>query len=381
MKRKITKLVALIIGVLMLTALLPTMAFAADNPSPNVLNGVNWGIDGDTGMYIIYSDSEFYAPLDDFDFRWSQRVIVDNGGGSFVVELVVRSGAGLDSNINYYMIDGERYYFDHNSGVTIVMGAMIAFDSYTLISGNNSTYDPISGELRWYPSTGTDTLEYQIQMVDSALDQGFFPINVERASYVMFGAADPGAYGGKTVGVAGLFDSPLVQMTTVNTPDPADYTALDAALQAAADLDEEDYTAESWAVLAAAVEAAEAITRDLTSLDQVIIDEATTAILTAIDDLVENPSGPIFITGVSGAKFISIVETAKNSRVWLLTFEVTIEYSDGSIAVERYVIELKGNNANQDGEFIFGTDHDLAGYTLTYDIKGNGSNIKAFSIK
>ena len=88
----------------------------------------------------------------------------------------------------------------------------------------------------------------------------------------------------------------------------------------------------------------------------------------------------VTITGVSGAKFISIVETAKNSRVWLLTFEVTVEYSNGTSAVERYSVELNGNNANLSGKYTFDNDHDLAGYTLTYDIKGNGSNIKAFSI-
>ena len=79
--------------------------------------------------------------------------------------------------------------------------------------------------------------------------------------------------------------------------------------------------------------------------------------------------------------FISITETAKNSRVWTLTFWVTVSYADGSIARVQYAINLDGNNANLDGEYKFAADHDLAGYTLVYDIKGNGKNIKAFSIK
>ena len=86
------------------------------------------------------------------------------------------------------------------------------------------------------------------------------------------------------------------------------------------------------------------------------------------------------IVGVSNAKFISIVETSKNSRVWVLTFEVTVTYSNGETEIRQFSINLNGNNANLDGEFVFGDDHDLAGYTLTYDIKGNGKNIKAFSI-
>ena len=43
---------------------------------------------------------------------------------------------------------------------------------------------------------------------------------------------------------------------------------------------------------------------------------------------------------------------------------------------EDIAINLNGNNANQDGKYTFGDDHDLAGYTLVYDLKGNGSNIK-----
>jgi len=65
----------------------------------------------------------------------------------------------------------------------------------------------------------------------------------------------------------------------------------------------------------------------------------------------------------------------------VLTFQVTLKYSDGSSSVATYSIKLNGNNNNLDGTYKFAAGHDLAGYTLTYDIKGNGSNIKAFSIK
>jgi len=46
----------------------------------------------------------------------------------------------------------------------------------------------------------------------------------------------------------------------------------------------------------------------------------------------------------------------------------------------KYSIDLSGNNANLDGTYKFPTGHDLAGYTLVYDIKGNGSNIKEFKL-
>jgi len=86
------------------------------------------------------------------------------------------------------------------------------------------------------------------------------------------------------------------------------------------------------------------------------------------------------IVGAANARYMSIVETSKNSRVWVLTFNVDVTYSDGRVFNQVYSINLNGNNANQDGRFVFDEDHDLAGYTLRYDIKGNGSNIKAFVI-
>jgi len=78
--------------------------------------------------------------------------------------------------------------------------------------------------------------------------------------------------------------------------------------------------------------------------------------------------------------FISIVETAKNSRIWTLTFNVTLTYSDGAKKVVKYSIDLNGNNANLDGTYKFSAGHGLEGYTLLYDIKGNGSNIKDFRL-
>jgi len=89
----------------------------------------------------------------------------------------------------------------------------------------------------------------------------------------------------------------------------------------------------------------------------------------------------VIITGATNAKFVSISETSKNSRQWRLTFDVTVSYSNGTSDVVRYSTTLDGNNANLSGAFKFAADHDLAGMALTYDIKGNGSNIKEFSVR
>jgi len=78
--------------------------------------------------------------------------------------------------------------------------------------------------------------------------------------------------------------------------------------------------------------------------------------------------------------FISITETSRNSKIWVLTFTVTEIYNDGAAIDVQYSINLDGNNANLDGTYIFEDNHKLSGYTLVYDIKGNGSNIKVFEI-
>jgi predicted amidohydrolase YtcJ len=79
---------------------------------------------------------------------------------------------------------------------------------------------------------------------------------------------------------------------------------------------------------------------------------------------------------LAAAKFINIAETSKNSNVWKLTFSVDERCtvcSEGGL--NTLSVDLKGNNANQDGRVDLGN-----GYILVYDIKGNGSNIKTFNL-
>ena len=73
--------------------------------------------------------------------------------------------------------------------------------------------------------------------------------------------------------------------------------------------------------------------------------------------------------------YISIAETAKNSREWTLSFWVTETYEGGDSKRIEYSITINSNNANVDGSYDLGN-----GYILIYDIKGNGSNIKEFRI-
>ena len=74
-------------------------------------------------------------------------------------------------------------------------------------------------------------------------------------------------------------------------------------------------------------------------------------------------------------EFVSMVETSP--RVWTLSFYATKTYSDGQSVRYLHSIDLPGNNANQDGKVAL--DGEYKGFTLVYDIKGNGSNIKALA--
>ena len=79
----------------------------------------------------------------------------------------------------------------------------------------------------------------------------------------------------------------------------------------------------------------------------------------------------VFLTNIVGLVFPSSV---------LLFFKVVMTFANGETKAAAYTVKLNGNNANLDGKYTFGADHYLAGYTLVYDIKGNGSNIKDFKL-
>ena len=141
----------------------------------------------------------------------------------------------------------------------------------------------------------------------------------------------------------------------------------------------------STAPLAPVYDVADVRWKDIPEDDKVTIDVAGVQYL---HWYVENSKGvssqgtfgPYMINGIdflstTTSNFVSMTETANNSREWVLTFNYVETYLDGTIRVLPYSINLNGNNANLDGSFRF-TDGPLAGYTLVYDIKGNGSNIK-----
>jgi len=78
---------------------------------------------------------------------------------------------------------------------------------------------------------------------------------------------------------------------------------------------------------------------------------------------------PILIGAVANTSGIVFAENQKN--IWDVSFTVTEQYDNGEIAVVNYTIKIDKNSS--------GTKS-LGAYSLTYDIAGNGSNIKKFAI-
>lgn len=87
---------------------------------------------------------------------------------------------------------------------------------------------------------------------------------------------------------------------------------------------------------------------------------------------------PVTVVSASNVRLISV---NNSNRITTITFEVLVTYSDGSTAPMVYSISVAANNNNIDGRYVFGADHDLAGMTLTYDIRGNGSNVRVFTLR
>jgi len=78
----------------------------------------------------------------------------------------------------------------------------------------------------------------------------------------------------------------------------------------------------------------------------------------------------IFAEAAANAEgIVNLKENTKN--IWTLTFTVEVPYEDGEIKTVEHTVEI---GKNSDGIIDFGE------YWLRYDIKGNGSNIKAFEI-
>ena len=94
------------------------------------------------------------------------------------------------------------------------------------------------------------------------------------------------------------------------------------------------------------------------------------------------PTEPVLTNATTSPRqFVSIRETSHNSRIWVVTFDVTKTFCNGDVEVVRYQIYIPGNNANQRGQYVFGAGHDLEGFTLVFDIRGNGSNIADFRLR
>jgi len=79
--------------------------------------------------------------------------------------------------------------------------------------------------------------------------------------------------------------------------------------------------------------------------------------------------------------FISIWETARNSRQWNISFWVTETHENGEYNRFMADFTVAGANANLRGHYVFGENHLLEGHILVYDIRNNGNNVVAFDLR
>jgi len=103
--------------------------------------------------------------------------------------------------------------------------------------------------------------------------------------------------------------------------------------------------------------------------DYVVIKQSTGSVNYKCSRCGDEYSEDAAVVSTDAKKIASIVEKVKGQ--WTVTYSVAVKYADGTSAeVTQTVIIAK----NGDGKI------DMGDYYLVYDIKGNGSNVKAFKI-
>ena len=171
---------------------------------------------------------------------------------------------------------------------------------------------------------------------------------------------------------------------------PADYTALDAAIKDAAGLKEEEYTAESWANLAKAVNAAKNVDRNLPNSSQKIIDDATAAVKAAIKALIPDDgggNGDIVLT----ASQYELLATGEAKTVYFYAevsaniTSVSLYNANGFVAVMKDdgLYEISGDDILGDGIFTckISISTSAAGSAGYYAVGNGNSKLKSNTVE
>ena len=152
-----------------------------------------------------------------------------------------------------------------------------------------------------------------------------------------------------------------------------DKTGLLASYNSYRNLEKGNYSEESWTAFTTALNHAQFVLNDNEAI-QSEVDAALAKLDLAFNNLEECEI--IEVVEILSTEFLM---AANNNRITTVFFNVTVLLTDDSTEERLYSFEVNANNINIDGRITFTDDHDLVGFTLTYDIKGNGSNIKAFN--
>ncbi len=166
------------------------------------------------------------------------------------------------------------------------------------------------------------------------------------------------------------FENATLTIGEEPTAEPADYTELDAAINAfdAEAANEADYTAATWAAYAAAAAEGKEVSRDLTTDDQKTVDDAADAITAAAADLAKNEVKSAVVDGAtaigSEAKVKVTVDGAPS--------KLTLKKDNDTITITAQNATITNNDdGTQTWEFGVFADSESA----TYEVYAKYANV------
>ena len=167
------------------------------------------------------------------------------------------------------------------------MKEAVSISHYVIYTANDNSKNPGRNPKKWVLCGSNDAENWTV--IDAVSNAGLPDTDY---TGVAFAVDRPAAYRYYVLKIFSNAGAEAMQISEIGlygagAADYADYTAVDAALEKAAALNEADYTAASWAKLQAAVEA---VVRDLTAVEQATVDGYAAAIEAAITALVSRPA-------------------------------------------------------------------------------------------
>jgi hypothetical protein len=175
-----------------------------------------------------------------------------------------------------------------------------------------------------------------------------------------------------TVDQTFVFETETLTLNIGEAPLPANYEELDAAIASIADYNAEDYTEDSWAAFAEAVDDAQNCDRNLLAADQDIVDGFTNAIIAARDalELAQSQNCKIInveaVSTVRAYQVVTLAVTAEGNPI-----KISFTSSDGkTYTVTRTHANVQSIEAN---------DNDQEVWTIAFPFRSENETYLAFA--